>query len=165
MFRRTENVVIEFCLPERTVSAIFVRKGGALFEGRDETKEIGLGRIPFGEEMKVIGHEAVGVKQERVTRRERNQAAQCHVAKRGVGEAWGPVVGTDRDEIDSITEVIRGTQADIFPVEWHAQESNKKSGLYEDCSAGLCPGLKGLPASFAGRARHGFFGTEQVEDS
>ena len=158
-------MVIEFCLPERTVSAIFVRKGGALFEVRDETKEIGLGRIPFGEEMKVIGHEAVGVKQERVARRERNQVAQCHVAKRDVGEACGPVVRADRDEIDSITEVIRGSQADIFPVEWHAQESNKKSGLYEDCSAGLCPGLKGLPASFAGRARHGFFGTEPVKDS
>jgi len=25
------------------------------------------------------------------------------------------------------------------------------------CSAGLCPGLWGLPAFFAGRARHGFF--------
>jgi len=96
LFRRTKNVVIEFCLPERTVSAIFVREGGALFEVRDETKEIGLGRIPFGEEMKVIGHEAVGVKQERVTRRERNQVTQSHVAKRGVGEAWGPVVGARR---------------------------------------------------------------------
>jgi len=32
-------------------------------------------------------------------------------------------------------------------------------------SAGLCPGLQGLPASFAGRARHAFFGAEKVKDS
>jgi hypothetical protein len=56
-----QNVVVEFCLPERTFSAIFVRNRGALFEGRDETKQIGLGRAAFGEEMKMIGHEAEGV--------------------------------------------------------------------------------------------------------
>jgi len=59
-----------------------------------------------------------------VTRRERNQVTQYHVAKRAVGEAWGPVVSTDRDEIDSITEVIRGSKADILPIEWHRQENN-----------------------------------------
>jgi len=56
-------VVVKFCLPERTCGSIFVRKGGALFEGRDESKEIGFGRIAFAEEMKVIGHETKSVKQ------------------------------------------------------------------------------------------------------
>ncbi len=154
-------MVIKFCLPERTSGAIFVRKGGALFEGRDEAKEIGLGRVAFGEEMKVIGHETVGVKQERVTRREGNQMTECHVPKRDVGKACGPVVNTDCDEIDSIAEIIRGSKADILAVEWHVQESNSISELYEDCSAGHCLGLWGLPASFAGRARHGFFGAEK----
>ena len=51
-------------MPELAFSAIFVRKGGALFEGRDETKEIGLGRIAFAEEMKMIGHEREGMEQE-----------------------------------------------------------------------------------------------------
>lgn len=54
-------MVVEFCLPERTVSAVFVRKGGALFEGGDETKEIRLGRIAFAEEMNMIGHETESV--------------------------------------------------------------------------------------------------------
>ena len=33
---------------------------------------------------------------------------------------------TDRDEVDSITEVVPRTEADIFPVEWHGQENNKR---------------------------------------
>ena len=61
-----QNVVVEFHLPERSVRAIFVRKGGALFEGLDEGKEIGLGRVAFGEEMKMIGHQAKSVEQERM---------------------------------------------------------------------------------------------------
>ncbi len=61
-------MVVEFCLPEWTCSSIFVGKGGASFEGRDETKEIGSGRVAFGKEMKMVGHEAEGVQQERMTR-------------------------------------------------------------------------------------------------
>ena len=83
-----------------------------------------MGSIAFAEEMKMVGHETEGVKPEGVTRRKRNQVTQCHVAKRGINEVWGPIVSTDRDEIDSITDVIRGSKSDILPVEWHVQQSN-----------------------------------------
>ena len=66
MSGRAQNVVVKFCLPERTIRAIPVRIGGALLERRDETKEIGSRRSTFGEEMKMIGHQAEGVEQERV---------------------------------------------------------------------------------------------------
>ena len=75
MFRHAKNVVIKFCLPEGGVRAVFVQQGRALFEGGDETKEIGFGRIPLGEEMNMIGHEAEGMEHERVARREGNQMA------------------------------------------------------------------------------------------
>lgn len=66
--RCAQNVVVEFCLPERTCGSIFVRESGALFESHDEREEIGLRRAALGEEMKMIGHEAKGVEQEGVTR-------------------------------------------------------------------------------------------------
>ena len=47
---------------------MFVRKGGALFEGRDKMQEIGLRRVPFGKEMNMIGHETKGMEQEEVAR-------------------------------------------------------------------------------------------------
>ena len=110
-------MVVEFCLPERTFRAIFVRNRAALFEGRDKTKQVGLGRVALGEEMQMIGHEAEGVEQERVARRERNQVTQCHVAERDVSEMCVAVVRTDCDEIDSIPEVVPRSKADILPVE------------------------------------------------
>jgi hypothetical protein len=61
-----------------------------------------------------------------VTRCERNQVTQYHVAKRGIGEVWTSVVRTNCDEIHSITEVIPRGKADVLPVEWHVRESNKK---------------------------------------
>jgi hypothetical protein len=123
---RAQNVIVKFCLPEVAFSAIFVRKGGALFEGHDEGKEVGLRRVAFGEEMKMIGHETEGMEQERVARCERNQMAQCHAPKGGIGEVRAPVVRTNCDEIDSITKVIPGSKADFLTVEWHVQQGNKK---------------------------------------
>src|SRR4029077_15513844 len=52
--------------------------------------------------------------------------AQCHVPKRGISEVRAPVVRTNCDEIDSMAEIILRSEADIFPGEWHAQESSKK---------------------------------------
>jgi len=121
LLRHAKNVVIEFGLPERSVRAIFVGQGGPLFEGGDETKEIGFGRIPFGKEVKMIGHEAEGVEQKRVARCEGNQVTQCQVAKRDVGEARDPVAGTDGNEIDSVTEIIPRSEAGIFSEEGHMQ--------------------------------------------
>ena len=39
------------------------------------------------------------------------------VAKRGICEVRGPVVRADGDEIDSIAQIIPGSEADILPVE------------------------------------------------
>ena len=96
---------------------MLVRKRGALFEGRDETKQIGLGRVAFEQDMQMIGHEAERVEQERVAPRERNQVTQCHVAERDVCEMSVAVVRTDCDEIDSIPEVVPRSKADILPIE------------------------------------------------
>lgn len=65
-------MIVEFCLPERTFRTVFVRNRAALFEGRDETKQIGLGRVAVGDEMQMIGHETEGVEQKGVTRCQRN---------------------------------------------------------------------------------------------
>ena len=121
-----QNVVVEFHLPERSVRAIFVRKGGALFEGLDETKEIGLGRAAFSEEMKMIGHQAKSVEQERMAGRRRNQVAQYHVAKRSISKTGFPVVTTDCDEIDAMAKIILRCEPDIFAAERHAQRVTRK---------------------------------------
>ena len=88
-----------------------------MFEGRDEAKKVGLGRVAFGQEMQMIGHEAERVEQERAARRERDQMTQCHVAERDVSEMSVAVVRTDCDEIDSIPEVVPRSKADILPIE------------------------------------------------
>jgi hypothetical protein len=76
--------------------------------------------------MQMIGHEAEGVEQERVACGDRKQVIQCRVAKREVSEKWIAVVTADGDEVDSITEVILWGKADIFSVEWHRVEINKR---------------------------------------
>src|SRR5579859_1111638 len=76
--------------------------------------------------MQMIGHEAESVEQERVARRDRKQVSQCHVAEGEVCEKWVAVVTADCDEIDSITEVVLWGKADIFSVEWHRLEDNKR---------------------------------------
>jgi hypothetical protein len=76
-----------------------------------------LGRVAFGQDMQMIGHEAERVEQERVARRKRDQMTQCHVAKRDVCEMCVAVVRTDCDEIDFIPEVVPRSKADILPIE------------------------------------------------
>ncbi len=46
------------------------------------------------------------------------------MAKRDIREARVPVVTTDGDEIDSTTEIIPRSEADIFSVDWHVRENN-----------------------------------------
>ncbi|GAC1684588.1 MAG: hypothetical protein PVS2B2_23610 [Candidatus Acidiferrum sp.] len=75
--------------------------------------------VAFGQEMKMIGHDAIGVEQETMASGEGHQVTQCQVAKRGIGEAGFPVIRTYGHEIDYITEVIPRSEADTFAVEWH----------------------------------------------
>lgn len=51
---------------------------------------------------------------------------QYHVAKRGIGEVSVAVVRTDRDEIDSIAEIVLRGKADTFSVEWHREKNSKR---------------------------------------
>ena len=91
-----------------------------------------------------------------MTRRERNQVTQCYVAKRGVGEVWGAVVSTDRDEIDSMTEVLRGSKTDILPIKSHVQENNKESWRASRQKASGPPQTGGKPGATQFVAQSGF---------
>src|SRR5262249_47739722 len=53
------------------------------------------------------------------------------------------------DEVEAVSEIILPSQADVLADEGHSGR------VIQNRSAGLCRGLCGLPAAFAGRARQG----------
>jgi hypothetical protein len=63
-----QNVIVEFLLPERFACIRLECHRGLSFDGAHELDQIAVGLETFGEEMDVIGHQAVGMDGECVCR-------------------------------------------------------------------------------------------------
>lgn len=92
----------------------------ALFESVNKFQKIAAVGCAFGDEMKMIGHQAIGVERKRILSRNIEELAERPWASCQVREDWTTFGGADRDEGEAAAEVVVGGESGIFVVEGHA---------------------------------------------
>ena len=81
-----EDMVVVALLPKASTIAVAELENGARFEDTNEFHQIGQRMIPLREQVHMVGHEAVGVQNEGVSRGTVDETFADHFGGFGVGQ-------------------------------------------------------------------------------
>jgi hypothetical protein len=122
LIRRPENVVVVTRFPESAAAGFAKLEGGALFEEADEFEQVAAIVGTLGKNMKVVGHQTVGVKAVGMVGGAFEQQSEDKICGRFVAEMRCTVVAADSDEIGLATEVVFGRKPGDVAVDGHTEE-------------------------------------------
>ncbi len=105
-FFGTEDVVVEAHFPKTGGAGFLELKGGTQFEDADEFEQVAGGDGAFCEEMKMIGHEAIGVEKEGAVGGGLQQSGGDVAGGVLGGEMRFAEVAADGDEMGELAAVV-----------------------------------------------------------
>ena len=103
---KPKNVVVVTRFPERAAVGFAKLEGGALFEEADEFEQVAASVRTFDKNMKVVGHQTVGMKPVRMACGAFEQQGEDKVSGRFLAEILRAVVTANGDETGLTTEVV-----------------------------------------------------------
>jgi len=121
---RAQNVIVIAHLPEPPAMSLLEFIRGALFEGVDQLNQAGGVRESFTEEMKVVRHDAIGVKREIPLSGSFQEITEQPFPRGLVLEKGRAPLGPNSHEINASTAVVFRRTAKTFLEKRHADKVN-----------------------------------------
>jgi hypothetical protein len=135
-FGLPENMVVEALLPQIPAPVSTRLRCGSSFEIAHECDQVRLGREARELQVKVIGHEAVGVDIEQMGRALLPKNGEEELHQRGPEKIPSPL-GTEGNEIPPLPQIGLTTQADAFAQKMRHGRQEVCGGIIPDVAAGL----------------------------
>jgi hypothetical protein len=139
---RAQNVIVIAHLPEPPAMSLLEFIRGALFEGVDELNQAGGVRESFTEEMKVVRHDAIGVKREIPLSGSFQEITEQPFPRGLILEKGRAPLGPNSHEINAATAVVFRRTAKTFLKKRHADKVNTQWMLRKKSWAEARPPLR-----------------------